>query len=264
MIIRVSFNLVELLIVLAIFSILASLLQPSIVSIKDKSEVSICASRLKALYMVHMLYTDDHDDFLVRAGYESPFEDVQSWEKSFQVYMKTDIRREKNKYKPVNDVLRCPSANIFNLAAWPKMHYQLNGRKGPNSTTSFVEESKYQAWREYGLHGPFHGLHSRPLSQLESPYYTIMMTEAQNNLNIIDHKTGRHTVVNVKNQNEHGKENVHGLREFNYLMGDGVVKMLFSEETRARASVINDKIDYWDSLGVNALGLDFGMWSVNK
>ncbi|KKR04700.1 MAG: hypothetical protein UT30_C0004G0013 [Candidatus Uhrbacteria bacterium GW2011_GWF2_39_13] len=61
------FTLLELLIVIAVITILAALLLPALSKTKDKAYEIKCASNLKQLYLGFMSYTDDSNFYMPRA-----------------------------------------------------------------------------------------------------------------------------------------------------------------------------------------------------
>src|SRR5881409_2195500 len=64
-----AFTLVELLVVLAIISILAAMLFPALAMAKEKARSIFCFNNLKQIGIAMTIYADDHSDFLVPAEY---------------------------------------------------------------------------------------------------------------------------------------------------------------------------------------------------
>jgi type II secretory pathway pseudopilin PulG len=63
------FSLIELLIVISIFMVLGSLLQPSLVRIFDKAHEQTCKANAKSMGVASLLYAEDHDTYLpIREG----------------------------------------------------------------------------------------------------------------------------------------------------------------------------------------------------
>lgn len=59
-----AFTLIELLVVVAIIAILASLLLPSVASVRTSARTTQCLSNLRQLYVGTLVYADDHDGVL--------------------------------------------------------------------------------------------------------------------------------------------------------------------------------------------------------
>lgn len=66
---RRGFTLVELLVVIAVISVLASLLLPSLSMAKEKARSISCLNNLRQVGLAIQVYADDHQDFLVPAEY---------------------------------------------------------------------------------------------------------------------------------------------------------------------------------------------------
>lgn len=61
---RCAFTLMELLVTLAIFALLAALLFPVLASVRERGRTAACASNLHQLYGAFALYAEDHDRYL--------------------------------------------------------------------------------------------------------------------------------------------------------------------------------------------------------
>jgi prepilin-type processing-associated H-X9-DG protein/prepilin-type N-terminal cleavage/methylation domain-containing protein len=65
---RVAFTLVELLVVIAVVAILASLLLPSLARAKDKARTTQCVSNLRQWNLTLSLYLEENDECIPRRG----------------------------------------------------------------------------------------------------------------------------------------------------------------------------------------------------
>ena len=76
-----GFTLVELLVVVAIIGVLASLLFPAIAKAKNSGKVTACLNNLRQLQLAWTMYADDHDGRLVRNDYVvgTPHPSRASW-----------------------------------------------------------------------------------------------------------------------------------------------------------------------------------------
>ena len=63
-----SFTLIELLVVVAIIAILAAILLPALTRAKRQAIRVVCLANLKQCVMANMLYADDNDEVMLKAG----------------------------------------------------------------------------------------------------------------------------------------------------------------------------------------------------
>ncbi|MBM3458828.1 MAG: DUF1559 domain-containing protein [Armatimonadetes bacterium] len=95
---RQGFTLIELLVVVAIVAILAGLLLPVFLQVRERARQSFCVTNEKQIGLACQLYAQDYDDTLV--GSEGGEEPEWYWAEMLFPYLK-DVR-----------VLECPSAAV--------------------------------------------------------------------------------------------------------------------------------------------------------
>jgi prepilin-type N-terminal cleavage/methylation domain-containing protein len=97
-----KFTLIELLIVIAIIGILASLLIPSIAKARERSKQAVCLSNSKQIATAFFMYYDDNNE-------EAPIDDINNHDtRWFELLSKDYLNPPKiNKWAP--EVCKCPS-----------------------------------------------------------------------------------------------------------------------------------------------------------
>src|SRR5437867_355899 len=65
---RVGFNLIELMVVIAIVAVLAALLLPALVKAKEQGRTSVCKNNMRQIGLAMVLYADENGDFLPWPG----------------------------------------------------------------------------------------------------------------------------------------------------------------------------------------------------
>lgn len=116
--IRHAFTLVELLVVVAIFALLAALLFPVLASVREQGRKSACASNLHHLYLAFALYSEDHDRYLppydVRIG-------GADWDSDMQPHPVRDesaqLVSSVQPYVHSSDIWFCPSDPFAHTAS---------------------------------------------------------------------------------------------------------------------------------------------------
>ena len=80
-----KFSLIELLVVVAIIGILASLVLPSLSSAREKGKLASCKSNMKQLGFLYLMYMDDNDDYFMWS------EDKIKWNDHLMDYLNYDL-----------------------------------------------------------------------------------------------------------------------------------------------------------------------------
>ena len=121
--IKQNFTLVELLIVIAIIGVLASLLVPALKSARGAARQATCINNQKQIGLAIMMYTDDNDQSIPHAyapGYG------WGWDSQIRVYLGGSNISGPWGADDALDVLLCPSAkepNVRNEAHRPRNSY---------------------------------------------------------------------------------------------------------------------------------------------
>lgn len=117
--IRKLFTLVELLIVIAIIAILASLLFPALKSARGKAQEIACMNNLKQIYGYTQLYANDYDGYVI-AAYDQP----TTWtlhNAIIKIFMPG-----KNFVNKHGHIFDCPSDPLEDTCGWVTCNYTVS------------------------------------------------------------------------------------------------------------------------------------------
>jgi prepilin-type N-terminal cleavage/methylation domain-containing protein/prepilin-type processing-associated H-X9-DG protein len=103
---RPGFSLLELLVVIAVITVLAGILYPVLAAARDRAQQTTCLSNLRQIACAQLLYLQDWDERFPHWCFPAPprpepYGNFAFWTEYFQPYLRSDA------------VLRCPSAD------WP-------------------------------------------------------------------------------------------------------------------------------------------------
>jgi prepilin-type N-terminal cleavage/methylation domain-containing protein/prepilin-type processing-associated H-X9-DG protein len=180
------FTLIELLITIAIISLLASMLAPSLKSARDRAKDIKCVSNLRQIYLATMLYVNDHNGFYPVLNPANPTLNANFQWRQIEYFSNTISTPE---------IYRCPFRNSSNGIASTFLY-------GGGSGDQFNGKD---AWTEYKMNDDYYQLmtNNMPWGRQLRPHMVVIVTD------IMDWEP-RHA----------------GKTSANFVFGDGRVEML--------------------------------------
>ena len=133
-----SFSLIEVLVVVAIIGILASLLLPSLRKAREKAISVDCQSRLKQLYAAETMWGDDNEQLMMYVTGNG--DDLGTWPGQLSTYLGytggfhgPDISQDVKDTS--SNAYRCPKADLSTAASWLWTHYGYSLYAGAHNRT---------------------------------------------------------------------------------------------------------------------------------
>ena len=157
-----NFTLLELLVVVAIVGILASLLLPSLGKARKKAQAAVCKSQLKQIFAGFIMYIDDNDETLPFVRQDSPRPRSRPWHWSIAPYLNVkqkvgtfdreiDVNLENHIFKcPTNEVITNYGTDVY-VTGYAMPIYAGYG-------IGLATDSRYQSVKLTNVSSPVEGL----------------------------------------------------------------------------------------------------------
>ena len=234
------FTLIEVLVVVAIIGILASLLLPSLGKARSRAKRITCASQQKQLGIALYNYTDDNDQYMpvhlashyTWDDYIAGYDGRASIPEAQKPTSYTSITDDQNK------LYLCPEDTTTPLNGYTKKSY---GITVWNPTWSDCLEGISGGW----TNGPM----SRSISSIGSTGDTILLAERLDNKNVMGYKEGYVSHIVQNGIVDTNSSPIPHNDKFNYLFVDGHVELMtFYQTLNGQTYVWSNSLDTkWDA-----------------
>ncbi|WDE95215.1 type II secretion system protein [Lentisphaera profundi] len=216
---QVTFTLIELLLVVAIIGILASLLLPVLGKARKQSRTAVCINQLKSLGLAISLYTDDNDDYYPPV--DEKLESGHAWDDKVSIYLGRPLSNTlMAKYGiPTSDnaggekLFRCPNDELPAAGDFYRRTYAMI--RGEDMIPGGGQDFGGVAWRNG----------SRTTTAVEDTAGTAMISEYPLTANYIGRANNYSHLENPEEQISESS-GLHGNYKFTYLFTDGHVQNL--------------------------------------
>ena len=241
-----KFTLVELIVVIAILAILASLLTPSLRKTLEMTNLISCSNNYKKLYITFELYINDHQFYpYAISSFQGGTHGAITWDDYLGAgYDDRNLnlrdRAIKNEWSPVDksnygskDMVQqyaCPSDSERDETQYYKRSYSMNVNQYWWSNQGY---SNY--WAVNNRSKP---RWSASVDDIDNPAQTILLTERQKGYLGSPGHAGTATPSNLIEEAMHFSEN-------NFLFGDGHSEKLFANETWDETRPVTVAGKYW-------------------
>ena len=156
---RKTFTLIELLIVIAIIGILASLLLPALQQARASVKTAVCKSNLKQIHLAFANYVNDYDEWVPLVMYHFNANGQKEWHENREGILKYLHLKNDDNLETIG-VLRCPS----NKRGW-----------GTTSTSNVGNYAMnyYMGYSSDLAHAPY-----RKISSFSKPSLTLVYSDS--------------------------------------------------------------------------------------
>ncbi|EDM25633.1 hypothetical protein LNTAR_25105 [Lentisphaera araneosa HTCC2155] len=244
-----KFSLIELLVVVAIIGILASLILPTLGKAREQSKKALCKSNLKQLGLTMFMYADDNNykaPFTSRAwGGRQTYDDFLSGydgREQLTTAQHAAAMLSSNTFgEGSTDIYRCASDD----SAW-----KYGGNTTALGRSYAITEMRTNDNNKRFL-GMSHGNITRSFSELNKASNTIILMEFHNGGNIMGNGWNDNKRAQTYNSNDQQGNTPHDSRG-NFLLTDGHVESLSANQTLIKsdgsvAAVNNISNTMWDA-----------------
>lgn len=161
-----KFTLIEVLVVVAIIGILASMLLPSLGDARQKSKLAVCKNNLKQNGFGLYLYLDDNDDSLMHVEIDQGYN-------AFDVWMASYLGTGASSY--------CP--NVFDLYSGPLNSFSITSLDPP--AIQFADDDRYD-YKGLRVYSPNNMMSDKPATDWRSQFGIMKRTTTGPHLKIGD------------------------------------------------------------------------------
>ena len=237
-----QFTILELLVIVAIIGILASLLLPSLKQARDKSRLAVCKNNLKQISYCFAMYHSDYQN--IYPPYVNGPTNRISWDDLLSDYDGRNLSDDDKNKKKLNNSLsfamyECPDDDFPRADTNPAIiSYSISSHYSPDSLPK----------------GYYRGVTSRNLSELSKPSETIATAEFVSRWTQYLGKSALNDSTSWAERMQSQFNDTDGSALFhkkldgsNYLMADSSVQYLSFLSTIQGGSTSNVRQTMWDS-----------------